>query len=65
MCISQKIDDIAKLANFGDNGDREVKLGSLGGGKDDEHNGNGSVVISEIFAMQDAFYFGIGSRDIV
>ena len=46
---------MAKLANFNHNGDREMGFGSLDGGEHDQYSGVGIVIISCIFAMQDAY----------
>ena len=37
MASSDKINNVAKLANLGDDGTREVKFASFDGGNDDEH----------------------------
>ncbi len=36
-----------------------MEFGSLDGGEDSEYNGAGFMGISTIFAMHDAFFFGI------
>ena len=41
------------------NGASELEFGSFDGGGDDDYTGVGLVEISEIFAMQNAFFFGI------
>ena len=40
-----------------------MEFGSFHGGDSDEHNGGGFMETSKIFAMKDAFLFGIMSFD--
>ena len=42
-----------------------MRLGSIYGEEDDEQNGAGFVSISEIFAKQGSFFFGMESFDKV
>ena len=53
------------MANSSNNGTREMKFGSLDGGDKSEHNDDGFVKISEIFAMQDTFFIGTQPFDRV
>ena len=47
-----------KSTNFANNGAREMKLGSFGGGDNCEHGGIVQLVISSMVAMQDDFLEG-------
>ncbi len=51
--------NIAKWANFSNNGAREIDLGSLDGADDVEYNG--FVAISETLTVQGAFFYELGS----
>ena len=56
VCVPWKINDITKWANLGNNGDRKIKFGVIGGGEGGKHNGVGFVGVSKIFAIPDAFF---------
>ena len=40
------------------NGAREMELGPFDGGEDGEYNGVGFSEISQVFPMQNAYFFG-------
>ena len=65
MCVSCKINSIAKKANCAKNGARKIEFVPLDGREDSEHNGVGFVETSEIFAMKDACFIAAESFDIV
>ena len=58
MCVSGRIDSIAKGANFQNNTVRKMGFGWLDGGEDSENNYISFVEISRILVMQDALIFG-------
>ncbi len=53
------INSIAKEANFAYNGAQEMGFSLSGGKEGGEHISVGFVEISEIFAMQEAFFIGM------
>ena len=61
--IIWKINNITKLANSANNGDRKVKISSLDSGEDWEYSGIDFVVIYKIFVMQNAFCLEAESFD--
>ncbi len=63
MRASRKIKNIAKYANFSNNGLRQMEFSMFGGGEDGEYNGVGFEEISKIFAMQGTFLFGTAPFD--
>ncbi len=56
MRVSDRINGIAKNANFNNNGAREMKLGSDDSGVDGEHNYVGFVWISNNICETGAFF---------
>ena len=61
VCISCRIDNIAKQTNFSNNVTGLVELGLPDDGDDGEHNGVGLVQISKIFVILDVFAYGATS----
>ena len=57
--------NIAKQANFVNNGTLELKSDLFEGGEDDEYNSVELVEISIIFVSQDDFTYGAASFDEV
>ena len=58
MCISCKINNIAKSANLSNHGDREIEFGLFDGGEGGEYNVVGHVEIYQIFATQNEYFIG-------
>ncbi len=54
MCISCRINNIAKLANFGNSRAKNMIIGLLDGREDGEFNGVCFAKISSIFLTQDS-----------
>ena len=60
VCVTWKINKVAKQANSTHNKDREMEIGLLDVGVDVEHNVIDFVKISEMAAIQATFFFGLG-----
>ena len=65
MCVSGRINNMAKSANVDDNDARGMEFVSLDCRKKFEHNDISFVEISKIFAMQNAFFFETQSYERV
>ena len=58
VCISYKIINIGRQANYSNNGAIEMRYGSPNGRVVGEHNGVGFVEISQISMKQEAYFVG-------